>query len=75
MSGIILSVQNGFVRTARTLKDKRGRTQQGAFWGGGRQMRRRASRPSAFAVAHVDYYRGTLAGNGPRAPSLWDGAL
>ena len=31
MSGIILSVQNGFVRTARTLKDKKGRTQQGAF--------------------------------------------
>ena len=31
MSGVILSVQNDFVRMARTLKDKKGRTQQGAF--------------------------------------------
>jgi len=31
MSGVILSVQNEFVRMARTLKDKKGRTQQGAF--------------------------------------------
>jgi len=31
MSGVILSVQNDFVRTARTLKDKKGRMEQGAF--------------------------------------------
>ncbi|NLT97855.1 MAG: RNA methyltransferase [Christensenellaceae bacterium] len=31
MSGVILSVQNDFVRTARTLKDKKGRMQQRAF--------------------------------------------
>lgn len=31
MSGIILSVQNDFVRMARTLKDKKGRMEQEAF--------------------------------------------
>lgn len=31
MSGVILSVQNNFVRAARTLKDKKGRVGQGAF--------------------------------------------
>jgi TrmH family RNA methyltransferase len=31
MSGVISSVQNDFVRTARTLKDRKGRMEQGAF--------------------------------------------